>query len=198
MAPSSAGTIQAVSPGPFLTIPNAITVVRTTAAVVLAVLAIVHDGSVPLLVAGYATYWIGDSLDGLSARLLGQETRAGAVFDISSDRLNTGLLAAGLIVHDPSLALPVAIFLVNFMVVDQVLTLSFLCWPIVSPNYFGQVDHRVYLYNWSHPAKALNNVGIIVAVIVGNLPLALVIVSAQLAVKVASGVRVARLLNERR
>lgn len=173
------------------------TVVRTTAAAALAVVALLVDSPVPWLVAGYLTYWIGDSLDGLAARVLDQETRAGAVLDICSDRLNTGLLAAGLIVVQPDLAVPIAIFLLNFMVLDQVLSLSFLLWPIVSPNYFGQVDPTVFRYNWSHPAKALNNVGIIVAVLVGNIALAMVIVVVQISVKIASAVRVARLASGR-
>ena len=39
-----------------------------------------------LLVAAYAVYWVGDIADGWAARRLGQETRAGAVLDIVSDR----------------------------------------------------------------------------------------------------------------
>lgn len=166
-------------------------------AAALAVVALLADDRVPWLVAGYLTYWIGDSLDGLTARVLDQETRAGAVFDICSDRLNTGLLAAGLILVQPDLALPIAIFLLNFMVLDQVLSLSFLLWPIVSPNYFGQVDRTVFRYNWSHPAKALNNVGIVAAVVIGDVYLAMAVVLVQLAVKVASAVRVARLAGAR-
>ncbi len=184
-------------PGPFRTVPNLITVIRTLAATALAITALNVDDRVPWLIAGYLTYWIGDSLDGLAARVLNQETRAGAVFDICSDRLNTGLLAAGLILHEPDLAVPIAIFLVNFMVVDMVLSLSFLLWPIVSPNYFAQVDETVFRYNWSHVAKAINNVGIIVAVVIGSLPVALVIVVAQIAVKIASAVRVARVASDR-
>lgn len=183
--------------GPFRTVANLVTVVRTTAAAILAIIALLADDRVPWLIAGYLTYWIGDSLDGLAARLLKQETRAGAVFDICSDRLNTGLLAAGLILHQPDLALPIGIFLINFMVVDQVLSLSFLLWPIVSPNYFGEVDQQVYRYNWSPPAKAINNIGIIVAVLVGNLWVALVIVLLQIALKIASAVRVGRLATAR-
>lgn len=184
-------------PGPFLTYPNLITLIRGLAAAWLAATALVVDDPVPWLIAGYLTYWLGDSLDGAVARLLGQETRAGAVFDICSDRLSTAILAAGLVVQEPELAVPIGLFLVNFMVIDQLLSLSFLLWPIVSPNYFGHVDPLVFRYNWSHPAKALNNLGIVVAVLIGSLPVALVIVTIQLAVKVASAVRVARLASGR-
>lgn len=197
MAHSASPTHHLPGPGPFRTVPNAVTVVRTTVAAALGVVALLADDRVPWLVAGYLTYWIGDSLDGLTARVLDQETRAGAVFDICSDRLNTGLLAAGLILVQPDLALPIAIFLLNFMVLDQVLSLSFLLWPIVSPNYFGQVDRTVFRYNWSHPAKALNNVGIVAAVVIGDVYLAMAVVLVQLAVKVASAVRVARLVGAR-
>lgn len=197
MAHSASPTHHLPGPGPFRTVPNAVTVVRTTVAAALGVVALLADDRVPWLVAGYLTYWIGDSLDGLTARVLDQETRAGAVFDICSDRLNTGLLAAGLILVQPDLALPIAIFLLNFMVLDQVLSLSFLLWPIVSPNYFGQVDRTVFRYNWSHPAKALNNVGIVAAVVIGDVYLAMAVVLVQLAVKVASAVRVARLAGAR-
>lgn len=190
------GVTSAVPVGPFRTIPNLVTIIRTVAAAGLAIVALNSADPVPWLIAGYLTYWIGDSLDGLSARLLKQETRAGAVFDICSDRLNTGLLAAGLIVHQPDLAIPIGIFLVNFMVVDQVLSLSFLLWPVVSPNYFDQVDTTVYRYNWSPPAKAINNVGIVAAVLIGNFWVAMVIVIAQIAVKIVSAVRVAQLAGD--
>lgn len=188
---------QLPGPGPFLTIPNLVTIVRTVAATALGFIALGADDRIPWLIAGYLTYWLGDSLDGLLARVLSQETRAGAVFDICSDRLCTAVLACGLALEQPHLAVPIAIFLLNFMVVDNVLSLAFLLWPIVSPNYFGRVDQQVFRYNWSHPAKALNNVGIVVAVVIGNLWLALAIVIAQLAVKILSGVRVAALATDR-
>ncbi len=176
--------------GPILTIPNAITVVRTVVSLGLALVALQSDDRLPWVVAAYLVYYLGDSADGLAARLLGQETRAGAVHDILSDRLCTAVCAANLILLQPDLAVPVGIFLLNFMVLDCLLSLSFLLWPIVSPNYFAVVDELVYKLNWSHPAKALNNIGIIVAVVVGNLPLALVIVVAQVAVKAWSAHRV--------
>ncbi len=182
--------------GPLRTVPNAITIVRTTVSVGLSIVALQAEEPLWWLVAAYAVYWLGDSADGLAARLLGQETRAGAVHDILSDRLCTALCAANLIVFQPDLAIPIAIFLLNFMVVDCLLSLSFLLWPIVSPNYFAVADERVYRWNWSHPAKAINNVGIVVAVVVGSLPLAVVIVVAQLAVKVASARRVVTLVRE--
>ncbi len=182
--------------GPILTIPNAITVVRTVVSLGLALVALQSDDRLPWVIAAYLVYYLGDSADGLAARLLGQETRAGAVHDILSDRLCTAVCAANLILLQPDLAVPVGIFLLNFMVLDCLLSLSFLLWPIVSPNYFAVVDELVYKLNWSHPAKALNNIGIIVAVVVGNLPLALVIVVAQVAVKAWSAHRVVARIRE--
>lgn len=184
-------------PGPFRTIPNLVTIARTVGSAVCALTALVVDDRLGWLIAGYLIYWLGDSLDGLLARVLDQETRAGAVFDIACDRLNTALLACGLMLEQPDLVPAIGIFLVNFMVVDQLLSLSFLLWPLVSPNYFGQVDSRVFTWNWSHPAKALNNVGIVAVVVVGNLPLALLVVGVQLSVKIVSAVRVARLASDR-
>ncbi|WP_229051356.1 CDP-alcohol phosphatidyltransferase family protein [Aeromicrobium sp. Leaf350] len=182
--------------GPVLTIPNAITVVRTVVSLGLAVVALGADDRLPWVIAAYLVYYLGDSADGLAARLLGQETRLGAVHDILSDRLCTALCASNLILLQPDLAVPVAIFLLNFMVLDCLLSLSFLLWPIVSPNYFAVVDPLVYRLNWSHPAKALNNIGIIVAVVVGWLPLALLIVLAQVAVKAWSAHRVVGRVRE--
>lgn len=176
-------------------VPNAITIVRTVASVILAVTAIV-EASVALAVAAYLVYWIGDILDGLSARLLGQETRVGAVFDIVSDRACTSLCAASLLVLRPDMALPLAIFLIQFMVIDTMLSLAFLRWPLLSPNYFYEVHRGVYRWNWSPPAKALNTAALVVLVLVSPSPLwpagfALAIV----AVKTVSLVVVARLLT---
>lgn len=177
-----------------LTVPNAVTLARTVAGVVLAVIALVA-GSVPILVAAYVVYWVGDMLDGWTARRLGQETRLGAVFDIVSDRACTSLCAAALLVLRPDMAVPLGIFLVQFMVVDCLLSLAFLYWPIVSPNYFYEVHRGVYRWNWSPPAKALNTAGLVVLVLFSPSvlwPIALTL--AVMAIKVTSIVAVARLL----
>jgi CDP-diacylglycerol--glycerol-3-phosphate 3-phosphatidyltransferase len=145
-------------------VPNAVTAVRTVIAVGLAVAAITQV-SVRFLIAAYLVYWIGDILDGLSARALGQETRFGAVFDIVSDRACFALCATGLLVIRPDAALPVAVFLLHFLVLDCQLSLAFLRWPIVSPNYFYQVHAGVYRWNWWPPAKVLNTTALAVAVL---------------------------------
>jgi hypothetical protein len=54
-------------------------------------------------------------------------------------------------------------FLLSFLMVDTMLSLTFLHWDLASPNYFGSVDKRVWLLNWSPPAKALNTAGLMLA-----------------------------------
>lgn len=176
--------------------PNAITVVRGLAAVGIGMWAYA-ESSATLLVVAYAIYWLGDSLDGQVARRTGQETRFGAVFDILTDRLSTAIVCLGLLQHLPELWPAVTVFLVNFMVVDCLLSMAFLLWPLTSPNYFGAVDRRVYLLNWSHPAKAVNNAGIVAVVLVGNIWYALAFAVAMLGLKLWSAREVARLLRDR-
>lgn len=182
----------AVRVGPLLTVPNGITVIRTPAAVTVGVAAVVA-GSVPLLVVAYGVYWLGDVLDGLAARRLHQETRAGAVLDIVSDRACTAVLCVGLVALVPDAA--ALVFLPSFMVLDTMLSLAFLCWPVISPNYFHLVDRRVWTLNWSPPAKAVNTAGVIGAVAFGHYLVALVLALAVLVVKLWSAVAVARLLS---
>lgn len=155
------------------------------------------ESSVTLLVLAYAIYWVGDSLDGQVARRTRQETRFGATFDILTDRLSTAIVCLSLLQHLPGLWPAVAVFLINFMVVDCLLSLAFLMWPLTSPNYFGSVDRRVYLLNWSHPAKALNNAGIVAVVVIGNVWYAVTFALAMLALKLWSAREVARLLREK-
>ncbi|WP_239127581.1 CDP-alcohol phosphatidyltransferase family protein [Asanoa siamensis] len=175
------------------TIPNLVTAVRTIAAVSLAAAALVHR-SVPLVAAAFAIYWIGDMLDGLAARILRQETRFGAVLDILSDRACCSLCVAVVIVLRPDMAFPLALFLLQFMVLDCQLSLSFLRWPIVSPNYFYVVHRAVYLWNWSPPAKAVNTSALVVLVLLAPSPLyPLALALAVTAVKVISLVTVSRL-----
>ncbi|WP_250033451.1 CDP-alcohol phosphatidyltransferase family protein [Paractinoplanes maris] len=184
----------AVRAGPFRTAANGITVIRTLAAVSLGVAAVV-SGSMTLLVVAYGIYWLGDMLDGLAARLLHQETRAGAVLDIVSDRACTAVLCVGLVVLVPDVAVVALVFLPSFMVLDTMLSLAFLCWPLLSPNHFHVVDRRVWTLNWSVPAKAANTAGVIGAVALGQFRLALVVALAVLGVKLWSAVAVAGLLD---
>jgi CDP-diacylglycerol--glycerol-3-phosphate 3-phosphatidyltransferase len=150
-------------------VPNIITAVRTVVAVALAVYAIAHPSGA-VTCAAFATYWTGDVLDGAAARWLRQETRVGAVADIVSDRACTALCMAALLVLRPDAWLPISVFLVQFMVIDCLLSLSFLRWPLLSPNYFGAVHRGVYRWNWSPPAKAVNTAGVVGLVVLAPTP----------------------------
>jgi len=135
---------------------TAITFVRTVASVVLAGLA-ARDQSITLLVVALVVYWAGDSLDGFVARIRGCETRMGAVLDILCDRFCAAAFYLGLVWLHPDYAVPVFIYLGEFMVVDCFLSLAFLAWPVRSPNYFYVIDRQLWLWNWSKPGKAVNS-----------------------------------------
>jgi CDP-diacylglycerol---glycerol-3-phosphate 3-phosphatidyltransferase len=133
-----------------------VTVIRTVASVTLAAVA-ATQGDKTLLVMALIVHWVGDSLDGLVARLGDCETRTGAVLDIMSDRLCAAAFYIGLAWLDPGLAPAIFVYLAEFMVVDAFLSIAFLAWPITSPNYFYVIDRRLWLLNWSHPGKAVNS-----------------------------------------
>lgn len=184
----------AITVGPLRTVPNYITAVRTVAAVTLGVAALVA-GSVAMLAVAYGIYWLGDVLDGWAARRLGQETRAGAVLDIVSDRACTAVLCVGLVSLVPDVAVVALVFLLSFLVLDTMLSLAFLCWPVISPNYFHLVDRRVWALNWSPLAKAANTAGVVGAIAFGQYRLALAVAVAVVAVKLWSAAAVVRLLE---
>ncbi|MEV6300734.1 CDP-alcohol phosphatidyltransferase family protein [Actinoplanes sp. NPDC051861] len=187
------GLLESGSDGARLNVPNVITAVRTIVAVSFGVAAIV-EVSVKFAVIAYLVYWIGDILDGLSARLLGEETRFGAVFDIVSDRACFAVCATALMTIRPDAAIPVTVFLLHFLVLDCQLSLAFLRWPIVSPNYFYVVHPGVYRWNWWPPAKVVNTTALAVAVLL-PIPIwvGVVIGLAAMVVKAVSLVVVSRL-----
>ena len=133
-----------------------ITAVRTIVSVVLAAVA-AYEQSLTLLVVSLVVYWVGDMLDGLYARVRDCETRIGAVLDVLCDRFNAGAFYIGLAWLQPDLAPAIYVYLAEFMVVDLFLSISFLAWPVRSPNYFFVVDRPIWLWNWSKPAKAINS-----------------------------------------
>jgi CDP-diacylglycerol--glycerol-3-phosphate 3-phosphatidyltransferase len=185
--------VTAVTVGRVDTWPNLVTLLRTTVAVVLGGWAIASL-DLRVSVMAYAVYWLGDMLDGWLARRLDQETRLGAVLDIVSDRVCTALLCAGLLVHLPRAWILAVAFLLSFSVLDTMLSLAFLCWPILGPNDFHLVDPYVWRLNWSPLAKAANTAGVVVAIALGWYALGLVAVLAIGAVKVWSAARVLRML----
>jgi CDP-diacylglycerol--glycerol-3-phosphate 3-phosphatidyltransferase len=85
------------------------------------------------------------------------ETRIGAVLDVMCDRLSAALFYAGFAWYDPTMVVPVGIYLSEFLVLDMFLSVAFLAWPVSSPNYFYVVDERMWRWNWSKPAKAVNS-----------------------------------------
>ena len=179
--------------GSLRTWANLVTLLRTTAAVILGGYAIAtHDLRISAV--AYAVYWLGDILDGWLARRLHQETRLGAVLDIVSDRACTALLCAGLLAHLPGAWVLAVAFLLSFAVLDTMLSLAFLCWPILGPNDFHLVDRTVWQLNWSPLAKAANTAGVVLAIALGWYVVGLVVVLAVGAVKVWSAARVLRLL----
>lgn len=133
-----------------------ITAVRTVVSVVLAAVA-AYEQSLTLLVVSLVVYWVGDMLDGLYARVRDCETRIGAVLDVLCDRFNAGAFYIGLAWLQPDLSPAIYVYLAEFMVVDLFLSISFLAWPVRSPNYFFVVDRPIWLWNWSKPAKAINS-----------------------------------------
>ena len=176
-----------------LTSATVITFVRTVASVALAGYA-AYDESLKLLVIALVVYWAGDSLDGFVARIRGCETRMGAVLDILSDRFCAAAFYIGLVWLHHEYAVPVFIYLAEFMVVDCFLSLAFLAWPVRSPNYFYVIDRPIWLWNWSKPGKAVNSSLFAVLLLVTEMPwLGAVVALALLTLKVVSLARLARL-----
>ncbi len=190
---TTGGSAPTVLP-PLLSWPNAVTATRTVAAVLLGSAA-VAEGSAAMLLAAYAAYWVGDVLDGWLARRLGQETRLGAVFDIIGDRASCAVLAAGLVVLQPQMWPAVAVFLLQFLVVDCMASLAFLHWPLLSSNYFHHVDRQVWLLNWSPAAKLVNTVSVVVVIAAGASTSALAVAAAQLALKLWTSARIWALMQ---
>ena len=192
----------AVRPALLLGVPNRITLVRTVIAMAVATYAF-RTGDLTWLVVGYFSYWFGDSLDGWVARRRNEESLSGAVFDIVCDRACSFLLAAAFMATYPDTIGPLAIYLIQFGVLDTMLTLSFLLWKdTLSPNYFAKVDQPIYVWNWSKPAKAVNTGAVVVSLVVAHqldlLWLPYVVACAAVVIKVASLVRLVDILRGRR
>ncbi len=136
--------------------PNWITLTRTFLAVAVA-LAAAPAESLTLILIATAIYWVGDMADGAVARMMRKETRTGAVLDIICDRLCAGVIYIGLVWLIPEMWIPIAIYLISFSLLDLMLSLSFLLFPLASPNYFYLVDPLIYRLNWSRVAKGINS-----------------------------------------
>jgi CDP-diacylglycerol--glycerol-3-phosphate 3-phosphatidyltransferase len=176
-----------------LTLPTVITFVRTAITLVLGLLG-AYEQSLPLLLWALGVYWFGDSLDGWVARITDRETRTGATLDIMCDRLSAAVFYVGFAWYDPTMVVPVGLYLAEFMVIDMYLSLAFLAWPVASPNYFYLIDRRIWLWNWSKPGKAVNSALFAVLMVWTRDPIvAGVIATGLLALKVTSMVWMVRL-----
>lgn len=177
----------------WITAPNLVTTARTLGTVTLWGVA-VTTGDQGWLLAALLCYWVGDIADGLLARLIHRETRTGAVLDVLADRLSVCLVVVSYVTMHPQAALPAAVFLLQFVVLDAYLTLAFTRWSLLSPNYFVLVDDTVYRLNWSPPAKATNTAAVVLVVVVtGSMVTATVLAVAVLVVKSYSALRLAGL-----
>ena len=146
------------------TLPNIITTVRTVGSLLLVALAVTDDSQASL-VAAIAVYWVGDIADGWIARLTNTETRTGAVLDILCDRLGCATCYFAFAVFHPNMWPPIIVFLLQFMVIDDYLSLAFQRWPLSSPNYFYLIDPVIWRLNWSPLAKMTNSAALLFAMV---------------------------------
>jgi CDP-diacylglycerol--glycerol-3-phosphate 3-phosphatidyltransferase len=144
-------------PESIFSIPNVITLVRFVGSIAFFVLAIVKRNQTYNYI-GLAIHWIGDVADGNYARLFKQETIFGAEIDIIADRVEFLLFYFIFLVFNPELALPVALFVINFAFIDFYLSYQFLKFDLISINHFYKVDKTVHTLNYSFLAKPANTV----------------------------------------
>lgn len=173
--------------------PNAITLFRSVVGLALFTVAAVEHSMVWNL-AGLAVYWSLDCLDGYLARSLDQETRFGAQFDILADRFLIAFFYLNYQAIHPEAAVVIALYLFEFMILDNYLSNQFMRWSILSPNYFYVVDRTIWRLNWSLPAKAFNS-GMITVLLLGTGSIWAVVpvLMALYAIKVYSAIRLHRL-----
>ncbi len=172
---------------------NLVTLIRTVAGLTLFVIAAIEHSPAWNL-AGLAVYWSLDFLDGFLARRLHQETRFGAQFDILSDRFLIAFFYFNYLKLHPEAAVVVALFLLQFMMLDHYLSNQFLRWPILSPNYFYLVDQTIWRLNWSRPAKFFNSAAVTILLLAsGPAWAAAAVLIILYAIKLYSFVRLSRL-----
>lgn len=183
-------------PESILTWANLVTALRTVLCVAIFAVA-ASRVSAAWNLTGLGVYWLLDIVDGHLARRFRQETRFGAQFDILSDRLLVALFYMNHLAWHRELVLPIALFLVQFMLLDHYLSNQFLRWNILSPNYFYLVDSTVWRLNWSPVAKLSNSGVVTVLILVAPWAWLSVVASlAIIAIKVYSLLRVMRLAPE--
>jgi CDP-diacylglycerol--glycerol-3-phosphate 3-phosphatidyltransferase len=171
------------------TIPNVVTGVRLVASLVCFAIAAARSDPRWSL-AGLALHWALDAVDGFLARTLRQETRTGAQMDIIADRLTITFFYYTYLTWHPELAWPVGLFLLQFVGLDLFLSMQFLRWPILSPNYFYLVDRQIWALNWSGIAKFCNTgLVTILNLVPGTAPVTIVVCLCLIGLKTYSWVR---------
>jgi CDP-diacylglycerol--glycerol-3-phosphate 3-phosphatidyltransferase len=143
---------------------------------------------------GLGVYWALDVVDGFLARRLDQETRIGAQMDILADRVLVAFFYLNYVVLYPELVLPISMFLFQFMAIDHYLSIQFMRWPIMSPNYFYKVDRTIWALNWSPIAKAINTAVVTGVLVISKSPvLGAIACGAIIVLKIWTAVRMYRL-----
>jgi CDP-diacylglycerol--glycerol-3-phosphate 3-phosphatidyltransferase len=167
--------------------PNILTLVRLTGSLVFFTLAAVQNNPTANFI-GLGIHWAGDVLDGKLARWSKQETILGAEIDLIADRIETLFFYVNFLRFEPTLFLPVTVYLLDFAFVDFYLGYQFLKYDIISPDYFYKVDRTVYRLNFSTLGKLCNSTVVTLTLIF--LPrlqlLALVFACGLIAVKIYS------------
>jgi CDP-diacylglycerol--glycerol-3-phosphate 3-phosphatidyltransferase len=148
--------------------------------------------------AGLVVYWLLDIADGGIARALRQETRIGAQLDILSDRLLIGTFYANYLGWHAAMTIPIAMHLLQFVVLDQYLSHQFMRWPCLSPNYFDEVDRTIWTWNWSPVGKVANGALVTGAILLSvwagwSWVVPALVSAAVISVKIWSIVRLARM-----
>jgi len=106
---------------------------------------------------GLGLHWLGDWLDGFWAKTFNQRTILGAELDIIADRVESLFFFINFIFFHPGLALPVALYMINFAFVDFYLSYQFIKFNIISVDFFYLVDRKVFKLNFSQPGKFANS-----------------------------------------
>jgi CDP-diacylglycerol--glycerol-3-phosphate 3-phosphatidyltransferase len=138
-------------------VPNVITLIRFVGSLVFFMLAVTKMDLTYNYI-GLVVHWIGDVLDGFWARTFKQETILGAEIDIIADRVGFLFFYVLYLVFKPELALPIALFVINFALIDFYLSYQFLKFGLISINHFYKVDKTVYKLNFSPIGKMANTV----------------------------------------
>jgi len=173
---------------------NLVTLLRLGGSLIFFVLAAVRGDPTANFI-GLGIHWLGDVLDGALARKARQETILGAEIDIIADRVEVLFFIVNFIHFHPEVAVASAVYALDFAFVDFYLSYQFLKFDLISPNYFGRVDRRVYLLNYSPGGKFVNSTAVILLLIFlpARQAVAAVLACGLIAVKVYSIRRLARI-----